>query len=194
VPVPSVPEVDVAEMSTFDELSNLTAPIFFPPLMPDCAPIPVPSMALADSAGGAANESVEVLASGTAGPYAYDVVTSPDPNALILWLRDTSYRITEQMEPLVHVYTDEGMVFLAMKLQPEEVVQDIQPIKMTYESTQPMIPLRLTAVAANPNMTVLTWIFADSQMETAKIHVSTVMLGLAATAVSRSGIIGWVDS
>jgi hypothetical protein len=58
------------------------------------------------------------------------------------------------------------MVFLAMKLQPEEAVQDIQPVKMTYESTNPMIPLRLTAVAANPNMTVLTWIFADSQMET----------------------------
>jgi hypothetical protein len=28
-----------------------------------------------------------------------------------------------------------------------------------------MIPLRLTAVAANPNMGVLTWIFAKSQME-----------------------------
>jgi hypothetical protein len=50
-----------------------------------------------------------------------------------------------------------------MKLQPEQGVQDIQPVVMTYESTLPMIPLRLTAVAANPNMTVITWIFADSQ-------------------------------
>jgi hypothetical protein len=91
VPVPSVPEVDVAEMATFDELSRLTAPIFFPPLMPDCAPIPVPAMAVAESARGAVDD-VQVLASGTAGPYAYDVVTSPDPNALILWLRDNSYR------------------------------------------------------------------------------------------------------
>ena len=166
VPVPSVPEVDVAEMATFDELSNLTAPIFFAPLMPDCAPIPIPAMAVAENARMDDGAGVEVLASGTAGPYAYDVVTSPDPNALILWLRDNAYRITEQMEPLVHLYTNEGMVFLAMKLQPEEAVQDIQPIKMTYTSTEPMIPLRLTAVAANPNMTVLTWIFADAQMET----------------------------
>jgi hypothetical protein len=131
-------------------------------------------MAVAESDSAGAGGGVEVLASGTAGPYAYDVVTSPDPNALILWLRDNAYRITEQMEPLVHVYTDEGMVFLAMKLQPEEDVQDIQPVKMTYESTQPMIPLRLTAVAANPNMTVLTWIFADSQMETVNYARPTI--------------------
>ena len=34
VPVPSVPEVDVAEIASFDELSNLTAPLFMPPLAP----------------------------------------------------------------------------------------------------------------------------------------------------------------
>jgi hypothetical protein len=162
VPVPSVPEVDVAEIATFDEFSRLTAPVFFPPLMPECAAIPMPAMA-ESAVGGSADGNVSVLASGTAGPYAYDVVTSPDPDALIIWLRDNHYRITEQMEPLVHVYNEEGMVFLAMKLQPEQGVQDIQPIVMTYESQMPMIPLRLTAVAANPNMTVLTWILADAQ-------------------------------
>lgn len=158
VPVPSVPEVDVAEITTFDELSRLTAPVFIPPLMPDCALIPVMAAPM-DAAGG----SVEVLASGVAGPYAYDVVTSPDPTELIIWLRTNNYVITEAMEPLVKVYTDEGMVFLAMKLQPDQGAQDIQPVVMTYESTQPMIPLRLTAVAANPNMNVLTWILGEAQ-------------------------------
>jgi hypothetical protein len=160
VPVPSTPRVDVAEIASFDELSNLTSPMFIPPLMPACAPIPMPSMAMEDSAGGG---SVDVLASGTAGPYAYNVVTSIDPDALITWLRTNNYRITEQMEPLVHAYTDEGMVFLAMKLQPEQGVQDIQPVVMTYISEEPMIPLRLTAVAATPNMNVVTWIFGDAQ-------------------------------
>ncbi|MBL8161671.1 MAG: DUF2330 domain-containing protein, partial [Anaerolineae bacterium] len=158
VPVPSVPEVDVAEIATFDELSRLTAPVFIPPLMPECAVIPVPA-----AMAGASDGSVEVLASGVAGPYAYDVVTSPDPTELIIWLRTNNYIITEAMEPLVKVYTDEGMVFLAMKLQPDQGAQDIQPVVMTYESTQPMIPLRLTAVAANPNMNVLTWILGETQ-------------------------------
>lgn len=159
VPVPSVPKVDVAEIDSFNELSNLTAPVFIPPLMPDCAMIPMAASSVQESAGG----NVEVLASGVAGPYAYDVVTSPDPNELITWLRTNNYRITEEMEPLVRVYTDEGMVFLAMKLQPDQGAQDIQPVVMTYNSTQPMIPLRLTAVAANPNMNVITWILGNAQ-------------------------------
>jgi hypothetical protein len=161
VPVPSVPKVDVAEIATFDELSRLTAPVFIPPLMPECALIPMP--AAAQVTDPSVEGQVQVLASGTAGPYAYDVVTSPDPIELITWLRTNNYRITEPMEPLVKVYTDEGMVFLAMKLQPEQGVQNIQPIAMTYNSTQPMIPLRLTAVAAIPNMSVITWIFGESQ-------------------------------
>ena len=160
VPVPSVPKVDVAEIASFDELSNLTAPVFIPPLMPSCAAIPVPSMALPDTAG---SGGVQVLASGTAGPYAYDVVTSSEPNELIIWLRKNKYRITEEMEPLVKVYTDEGLIFLAMKLQPDEGTQDIQPVVMTYKGNHPMIPLRLTAVAANPNMNVVTWILGDKQ-------------------------------
>lgn len=161
VPVPSVPKVDVAEKVTFDELSTLTAPIFIPPLMPECAVIPVPMMSMAG--GAETDSSVQVLASGVAGPYAYDVVTSEFPTELIIWLRTNNYRITEQMEPLIKVYTDEKMVFLAMKLRPEQGAQDIQPIVMTYAGTHPMIPLRLTAVAATPNMNVITWILGEGQ-------------------------------
>ena len=168
VPVPDVPEVDVAEMSTFYELAALTDPMFIPPLMPECARI---QREQAQAASATATllptptffADVEVLSSGTAGLYAFDVVTSEDPNALIYWLRTNNYQVMPAMEPLVHVYSDEGMVFLAMKLQPDQGVQDIQPVKMTYPSERPMIPLRLTAVAANPHMTVQTWIFADAQ-------------------------------
>jgi hypothetical protein len=67
------------------------------------------------------------------------------------------------MFPLIDVYVEEQFVFLAMRLQPEFGVQDIQPLMVTYPSQTPMIPLRLTAVAANPDMAVLTWFFADQQ-------------------------------
>ncbi len=161
VPVPSVPKVDVAEIASFNELSNLTSPVFIPPLMPPCAPIVMPMAAMAED--GAVGGGVQVLASGTAGPYAYDVVTSSEPMELITWLRKNKYRITEEMEPLIKVYTDEGLIFLAMKLRPNEGAQDIQPVVMTYKGVHPMIPLRLTAVAANPNMNIITWILADKQ-------------------------------
>jgi hypothetical protein len=166
VPVPSVPEIDVAEIDTFDEIDRLTQPIILAPPVPRCAampPMPMSAMAegsmdMEDSMG-----AVEILASGTAGPYAYDVVDSPDPDALVEWLNENDYQVTEEMIPLIHVYNEEGMPFLAMKLQPESGVQDIQPIAMTYDSDLPMIPIRLTAVAATPNMNILTWIFAEKQ-------------------------------
>jgi hypothetical protein len=171
VPVPSTPKVDVAEKASFDELSNLTNPIFMPPLMPPCAPIPM----MAAAGNGPDENGVTVLASGIAGPYAYDVVTSPQGNELITWLRRNNYRVTEAMEPLIKVYVDEGKVFLAMKLRPDKGAQDIQPVKMTYIGREPMIPLRLTAVAANPNMNVLTWIFADSQAVSSNYAHPTIL-------------------
>lgn len=185
VPVPSVPEVDVAEMNSFSELQVATDPVFMLPPVPDCmfdnrqfAAVPM---------AGAVQESasdVTVFASGEAGPYAYDVVGTETGNtsALIDWLNENSYRITPEMEPLVFVYVEEGMVFLAMKLRPDQGVQDIQPIKMTYQSQQPMIPLRLTAVAANPNMGVYTWIFGRAQAESqnyARLEISDEELSLS---------------
>ncbi len=157
VPVPNNPEVGVAELSAFTELSQLTVPrLIFPPA-PDCFAMPVMS---ASASGG---EGVNVLQEGSVGPYDFAVIEDKDPNALVSWLRDNGYQITPAMEPLVKAYTDEGMVFLAMKLSGGKDVQDIQPVSMTYKAREPMIPIRLTAVAANPNMGILTWVFADQQ-------------------------------
>ncbi len=152
-------DVEVPEdaMAAFRELEAATDPVFVPPPAPPCVPVPVEKVVEAAPA------QVEVFASGEVGPYGFDVVGSEDPEALVTWLRENSYRVTEEMEPLIDVYVEETFVFLAMKLRPDKGVQDIEPVKVTYPSSAPMIPLRLTAVAANPNMAVMTWIYADTQ-------------------------------
>jgi hypothetical protein len=181
VPVPSVPEVDVAEMSSFRELQTATDPVFMLPPIPDCMMDGAMAMPVAEAVE--SEGDVTVFASGEAGPYAYDVVGTETGNAraLIDWLNENKYRITPEMEPLVFVYVEEGMVFLAMKLQPDQGVQDIQPVKMTYQSERPMIPIRLTAVAANPNMGIYTWIFGRAQAEAqnyARLQISDDELSL----------------
>lgn len=154
VPVPNNPKVGVADIAAFDELSQLTTPrLVFPPV-PDCFTLPV--VAGADSA-------VNVLQQGTVGPYDFTVIEDKDPAVLLSWLRDNGYRITPETESLIKVYTDQGMVFLAMKLSSDKDVQNIQPVALTYKASAPMIPMRLTAVAANPNMAITTWIFANKQ-------------------------------
>ena len=151
-------EVPEDAMAAFSELEIATDPVFIPPPLPECViNLPMVAAAMAEAS------SVEVFASGEVGPYGFDVVGSDDPDALVTWLRENSYRVTEAMEPLIDVYVEEEFVFLAMKLRPGQGVQDVEPVKVTYPSSGPMIPLRLTAVAANPDMAVITWIFADRQ-------------------------------
>ena len=77
------------------------------------------------------------------------MVGSEDPDALVNWLHDNDYWVTPEMEPLIDLYVQDQFVFLAMRLLPDSNAQDMQPIKLTYPSERPMIPLRLTAVAAN---------------------------------------------
>jgi hypothetical protein len=65
------------------------------------------------------------------------------------------------MVPFIEPYVQQHMLFLAMRLLPDKDVSDIEPVKMTYMGTEPMVPLQLTAVAARPQLGVLVFILAD---------------------------------
>ncbi len=157
-------EVPETAVTAFLEIEQSTNPVFINPTRPDCARLDQDFGFDAVLSEPSAEESgVEIFASGEVGPFGFDVIGSEDPSALIVWLRDNAYTVTEQMEPLINLYVEEQFVFLAMRLLPEQGVQDIQPIKVTYASERPMIPLRLTAVAANPDMAVLLWFYAEKQ-------------------------------
>ena len=144
----------------FAELHRLTDVRIIPPERPECAEDILMEMEASESVeeGG-----VEVFASGEVGPFGFDVIGSEDPSALINWLRDNNYRVEPPMEPLINVYVEEGFAFIAMRLLDGETSESIKPIEITYPGTQPMIPLRLTAVAANDNMPIFTWVFANQQ-------------------------------
>ncbi|WP_420627873.1 DUF2330 domain-containing protein [Candidatus Leptofilum sp.] len=164
LPIPVPIEADAVEVpetaaNAFSELEIMTNPQYIPPPLPDCALDEMVVLSEAAEDGG----GVEVFSEGEVGPYQFVVIGSEDPDALVNWLRDNQYVVEDPMIPLIDVYVEEEFVFMAMRLQPEFGVQDIQPIKITYPSENPMIPLRLTAVAANPDMAVLTWFFAEEQ-------------------------------
>jgi hypothetical protein len=152
-------EVPDDAMAAFLELEAATSPVFIPPPFPECATRQMGDMEFTAVAEG----DVQIFATGEVGPYGFDVIGSEDPTALISWLRENEYTVTEEMEPLIDLYVEEQFVFLAMRLLPDQDANAVQPIKVTYESDLPMIPLRLTAVAANPDMAVIVWVYADTQ-------------------------------
>ncbi len=146
----------------FDELHSFTDVRIIAPPRPACAE-EMRATAMSEDSAESADAGVEVFASGEVGPFGFDVIGSDDPMALITWLRDNNYRVDPPMEPLIDVYVEEQFAFVAMRLLDGETSDSISPIEITYPGTKPMIPLRLTAVAAQNQMPIWTWIFADAQ-------------------------------
>lgn len=145
----------------FDELHRLTDVQFIAPDH-ECRTFGDDDFTVA--AASAEDGGVEVFASGEVGPFGFDVIGAEDPQALVTWLRDNNYRVTPEMEPLIDIYVEEKFAFVAMRLLDGQDVNAIEPIEITYPGSQAMIPLRLTAVAANPNMPIFVWVFAEDQV------------------------------
>ena len=58
----------------------------------------------------------------------------------------------------------ENKYFVALKLLNGVGVRSIQPIVLTFRGTEACVPLRLTAIAANPDMPVLVWVLSDKRV------------------------------
>ncbi len=155
VPVPSRPDLDVG----FPQLAMQGLDLATEPQYQNNQCFLRVASASEDSSNG--GSGVTVIAREAVGPF--DTVTLEGESAeeLVSWLQDNEYRIADSMVPFIEPYVREGMKFLAMKLLPDSDVDDIEPIQMTYQSEKPMIPIRLTTVAAQPEMGVKAWILAD---------------------------------
>ena len=74
------------------------------------------------------------------------------------WLTDNGYIVSDAAAALIDVYVRENKYFVALKLLNGVGVRSIQPIVLTFRGTEACVPLRLTAIAANPDMPVLVWV------------------------------------
>jgi len=160
--------MDVAPPETLLLIDDVTAPLIVPPgtqcSTPAPPPFPFGGMASDMEMNRAmAEDGVEVIDLPQVGPYEPELVSSEDPGALIVWLNDNGYLITPEMEPFVADYVADGLKFLAMKLAPDADTSDVAPVKFTYSGDEPMVPISLTAVSAEPEMGVLVFIAADGR-------------------------------
>jgi hypothetical protein len=168
--VPLEGSLEVWHQQALNALDANTGPVFFPPNDPACYSclgcdfaLPGASPALEEAAS--EPPPVEVFIRQEVGEYDVAVIGSEDPTALIQWLNDEGYRITPPMEPYIERYTSEGLKFLALKLLDTADVKDLSPFRFTLPGTTPTIPLRMTALAAEPEMSILTFVLASERFE-----------------------------
>jgi hypothetical protein len=173
VPVPDTPVLDIVPPSTLQLLDAATSPLIRPPFIqyPDWGDDDDDSFGDDDDDDNSSDDDdatggeVDVTDLPQVGPFDPQVISSTDPGALVDWLNDNGYLITPEMEPTIATYVMGGMKFLGMKMAPEAGVADIAPIKMTYPATEPMLPIILTSVAAEPEMSVVVFVAGNTDYE-----------------------------
>jgi MYXO-CTERM domain-containing protein len=111
---------------------------------------------------------VTVEASGLVGSFEWTVISvdqslAAPADSAVAWLETNHYDVPDGAPGLLGPYLADGMYLLALKLVKGANAGSIRPIVLTYDATKPMIPIKLTAVAANDDMGVLAWVLADAQ-------------------------------
>ena len=166
LPLLSVPELGVGSDTVFQRLEQGTSPFFQVDWKntSECQAQIYCAMADAGSGpptGGGGGGGVDVLLQQSVGPYDAVVVKSDSADELLKWLNDNGYIQPKETKPLVESYVKQGHVFLALKLQKDKSAGDIQPIVVTLDEPSPCLPIRLTSIAAQPDMPIVTWMLAD---------------------------------
>ena len=177
IPVSDTPSfVATGSASVFQLLDAATRPAFIPPQQDfsecpspglGCGVLPAPSAPpdMLMGVGGVDDRGgVNVTEYPNVGPYTDIIlVEGQDPQEVITFLNDNGYLVTEAMRPIFEDYSAESQRFLAVQLQPNAQVKDIVPIRFHCPAPGPVIPLRLTQIAALPEMGILVFIAADQR-------------------------------
>ncbi|HEY3500369.1 MAG TPA: DUF2330 domain-containing protein [Polyangiaceae bacterium] len=117
---------------------------------------------------GGPGPGVVVEASGVVGAFEWTAISlDPDlddpADVAVAWLGDNGYDVPEGSSALLGPYLEDGLYLLALRLTKGADVGAIRPIVLTYEADKPMIPVKLTAVAANDDMGVMAFLLSDSR-------------------------------
>ncbi len=168
VPVPSTPTFELGSNQVFSQLEIATRPQFnLDRTGQECgfreqaAPVASPESSGGDSDtadSGVTVESVEEV-----GSYIVTVISGNDPQEVANWLAERNFDLSERGAELLAPYIEDGMKFVAVELQNGRDAGDIQPLILNYESDKPVVPIRLTAVAAVEDMGVLVWVVGDAR-------------------------------
>lgn len=180
VPVPEVPELGLSPTGAFGLLDQLTAPdvaVQVEDICPRSAwacdydrsscgdgagggPFDVADGGAGD-AGATGGSGVTVIDEKTVGDYQTVTFRASEAGAATQWLRDNGFIVNPTTSIYMEPYVQANMVFVAVKLVPGAGVSAIKPLRMRYRADYPMVPLVLTAVAAQPHLTVTSFVYSD---------------------------------
>ncbi|MEQ1569335.1 MAG: DUF2330 domain-containing protein [Myxococcota bacterium] len=105
----------------------------------------------------------QVVSQDELGPYETVVLRAQSTAELTDWLRVSGYDLPPSLDAVLAPYVAEGSYFVALKLASGASVGDLQPLAVRYAGTGMSIPIRLTALAATPDLPVRVAVLAQAR-------------------------------
>ncbi|HWB80951.1 MAG TPA: DUF2330 domain-containing protein [Nannocystaceae bacterium] len=182
LPLQSVPEFSVGSQPLFDALLASTVPTYgFSQTFDDCSlddgsdpgngsfGSTAASSASGDGGGESGDSNGEppgpqILLTETVGAFEITVLQGDDPMEVYDWLAENGYQQDPEALPILGEYIEEGLVFGAVKLTGGADVDEIHPIVLRFQGSEPCVPLRLTRIAAVDDMGVRTFFLGDARI------------------------------
>ena len=165
LPLQSVPALKTGSDGIFNVLESATRPTFNLTYeqgdaschFPYCEYAMAGGVSESDASKGGTKSGVVVLQEANVGPYESKVIQGSSGAELQKWLTDNGYDQPAATAPLLDAYAKQNYVFLALRLQKDKSDGDLVPIVIQMQEPSPCLPIRLTQLAANPDMPVIIW-------------------------------------
>lgn len=113
-------------------------------------------------------DAVRVESSTTVGPFDVVTLSGGDAGALTTWLVDKGYPDRSDLVGPFQDYLDQGWRILAVKLTPqaadESFDEALPPMNLSFDTTEPVYPIRLSSMAA-ADQWVSLYVVAAHQMD-----------------------------
>ncbi len=116
-------------------------------------------------AGAASPPGVVVTKREVVGPYETVQLKATDANALQLWLSQNGFNVPADVQPVVDKYVSEKFDFLALKLIPGKLVQDMRPVRVTTTGASAVLPLRMVAAGTGATVGISLWVLSEGRYE-----------------------------
>ncbi len=112
------------------------------------------------------------------GPYDVSIISGTDSNALIKWLNENEYLITDAAQSVIGFYVQKGWYFVALKISLEatsDTATALKPIKITFDSTQPIYPLKISSISSSEFAEILIYVITkDHKMVASNFNTRDV--------------------
>lgn len=180
LPLQSVPEFSVGSQPLFDALLASTVPTYgYTQTRDDCSldegGQDPNGTGISGTAAGDGSESSggdpsggppgpQILLTETVGAFDITVLQGADPMEVYDWLAENGYQQDPEALPILGEYIEEGFLFGAVKLTGGADVDEIHPIVLRFQGSEPCVPLRLTRIAAVDDMGVRSFFLGDARM------------------------------